>query len=195
MSVPHLDTRYVNGERSLLFGPYAGFSTKFLKRGSLLDLPTSIRPSNLVPMLAVGKDNIPLTKYLISEVLKKREAKNEYLKEFVPSADGDRWELITAGQRVQVIKKAPGKGGVLQFGTEIITSADGTVGALLGASPGASTAAPIMIELMRRCFPGQLAAWEPKLKEMIPGYGTKLNENESLADDVQSMTDRVLGLK
>lgn len=194
MSVPHLDTRYVNGERSLLFGPYAGFSTKFLKRGSLLDLPMTIRPSNLLPMLAVGKDNIPLTRYLISEVLKKREAKNEYLNEFVPSADGNRWELITAGQRVQVIKKAPGKGGVLQFGTEVITSADGTVGALLGASPGASTAAPIMIELMRRCFPGQIAAWEPKLKEMIPGYGTKLNENESLADDIQSMTDRVLGL-
>ncbi|WP_028280712.1 malate:quinone oxidoreductase [Arthrobacter sp. H5] len=194
MSVPHLDTRFVNGERSLLFGPYAGFSTKFLKRGSLLDLPGSIRPSNIIPMLAVGKDNIPLTKYLISEVLKSRDAKNTFLNEFIPSADGNRWELITAGQRVQVIKKAPRTGGILQFGTEVITSADGTVGALLGASPGASTAAPIMIEVLRRCFPGQLAAWEPKLKEMIPGYGVKLNENESLAEDILSMTDKVLGL-
>lgn len=195
MSVPHLDTRFVKGERSLLFGPYAGFSTKFLKRGSFLDLPTSIRPSNLIPMLAVGKDNIPLTKYLISEVLKSRDAKNEYLNEFVPAADGNSWELITAGQRVQVIKKAPKSGGVLQFGTEIITSSDGTVGALLGASPGASTAAPIMIEMLRRCFPGQLAAWEPKLKEMLPGFGMKLNENEALAEDILSMTNRVLKLQ
>lgn len=195
MSVPHLDTRFVNGERSLLFGPYAGFSTKFLKRGSFLDLPGSIRPSNLVPMLAVAKDNVPLTKYLITEVLKSREAKNKYLNEFIPEANGRSWELITAGQRVQVIKKAPKKGGVLQFGTEVITSADGTVGALLGASPGASTAAPIMVELLSRCFPGRIAAWEPKLREMIPGYGVKLNDNESLAAEIQSMTDRVLQLQ
>ncbi|MHA7293711.1 malate:quinone oxidoreductase [Arthrobacter sp. HLT1-21] len=195
MSVPHLDTRYVNGERSLLFGPYAGFSTKFLKRGSFFDLPGSIRPSNLVPMLAVAKDNVPLTKYLISEVLKNREAKNTYLNEFIPDADGDKWDLITAGQRVQIIKKAPGKGGVLQFGTEVITAADGSVGALLGASPGASTAAPIMLEILRRCFPAQLPAWEPKLKDMIPGYGVKLNENRSLAADILSRTDRVLKLQ
>jgi malate dehydrogenase (quinone) len=194
MSVPHLDTRFVAGERSLLFGPYAGFSTKFLKRGSLLDLPSSIKPSNLVPMLAAGKDNLPLTKYLITEVLKSREAKNASLNEYVPTADGNAWELITAGQRVQIIKKAPGKGGVLQFGTEVITSADGTIGALLGASPGASTAAPIMLEVLRRCFPGQLPGWEPKLKDMIPGYGVKLNDNEPLAEEIRQLTDSVLKL-
>ena len=194
MSVPHLDTRFVNGERSLLFGPYAGFSTKFLKRGSFLDLPSSIRISNIVPMLAVAKDNMPLTKYLISEVLKNREAKSRSLSEFVPSADGSTWELISAGQRVQVIKKAPGKGGILQFGTEVITSADGSVGALLGASPGASTAAPIMLEVLRRCFPTKIASWESALREIIPGYGAKLNENPSLAAEIQSMTDKVLKL-
>lgn len=195
MSVPHLDTRFVKGERSLLFGPYAGFSTKFLKRGSYLDLPTSIRTSNLVPMLAVAKDNMSLTKYLVTEVLKNRDAKNESLNEFLPTAEGGSWELISAGQRVQVIKKAPKKGGVLQFGTEVITSSDGSVGALLGASPGASTAAPIMVELLKRCFPTRMADWEPKLKEMLPGYGVRLNENPSLAAEVQSLTDQVLKLK
>lgn len=194
MSVPHLDTRFVNGKRSLLFGPYGGFSPKFLKTGSFLDLPLSVRPSNLIPMLAVGKDNLGLVKYLVSEVLKSREAKNNALRQFYPEADGGPWELITAGQRVQVIKKDPKKGGVLQFGTEVITSADGSIGALLGASPGASTAAPIMIQLLKRCFPQQMTGWEPKLKEMIPGYGVKLNDNEQLADEILAETNKVLEL-
>ncbi|MEO9246820.1 malate:quinone oxidoreductase [Citricoccus nitrophenolicus] len=194
MSVPHLDTRFVNGKRSLLFGPYAGFSTKFLKRGSLLDLPLSLRPSNLIPMLAVGKDNMDLAKYLITEVLKSRESKNEGLREYYPQADGHAWELITAGQRVQVIKKHPTKGGILQFGTEMITSSDGSIGALLGASPGASTAAPIMFEMLERCFPQQATAWQQKIKEMIPGYGVKLNENPQLAREILSETAKTLQL-
>ncbi|MGG5171598.1 malate:quinone oxidoreductase [Pseudarthrobacter sp. J1738] len=194
MSVPHLDTRYVNGKRSLLFGPYAGFSTNFLKNGSLWDLPLSIRPSNLIPMLAVAKDNMDLTAYLIKEVAKNRGSKVEALREYFPEAEADNWELITAGQRVQIIKKDPSKGGVLQFGTEVITGRDGSIGALLGASPGASTAVPIMIELMQRCFPKQFKGWGAKLQEMMPGYGVTLNNNPELAEELSKSTAQTLKL-
>ncbi len=195
MSVPHLDTRFANGKRSLVFGPYGGFSPKFLKSGSYLDLVASVRPGNLIPMLAVAKDNLGLVKYLVTEVLKSREAKNEALREYYPNASGDGWELITAGQRVQVIKKDKKRGGVLQFGTEVITSADGSISGLLGASPGASTAAPIMIEVLRRCFPQKFAGWESKLTEIVPSFGVKLNENPELLDEVTAATNKSLGLK
>lgn len=194
MSVPHLDTRFVNGERSLMFGPYAGFSMNFLKSTTQLDLPLSLRPHNIIPMLAVGKDNMSLTTYLIKEVLKSRAKKDEALAEYFPEADGSKWELITAGQRVQVIKKDAKKGGVLQFGTEVITSSDGSISGLLGASPGASTATPIMVGLLSRCFPKQFAGWESKLAEMIPSYGQKLNENPALYAEVKAATDKTLEL-
>ncbi|MBT2514018.1 malate:quinone oxidoreductase [Arthrobacter sp. ISL-30] len=195
MSVPHLDTRYVNGKRSLLFGPYAGFSTNFLKTSSYLDLPLSIRPSNIIPMLAVAKDNMDLTAYLIKEVAKGRDAKVESLREYYPEAKGDDWELITAGQRVQIIKRDPHKGGVLQFGTEVIAGRDGSIGALLGASPGASTAVPIMIELLQKTFPKNFKGWQGKLKEMMPGYGVKLNDNPELAEEIEASTARSLQLQ
>ncbi|MGO2067258.1 malate:quinone oxidoreductase [Glutamicibacter arilaitensis] len=194
MSVPHLDTRFVDGKRSLMFGPYAGFSMNFLKSTGQLDLPLSLRPHNIIPMLAVGKDNLDLTTYLIKEVLKSRAKKDESLAEYFPEADGSKWELITAGQRVQVIKKDAKKGGVLQFGTEVITSSDGSISGLLGASPGASTATPIMIGLLSRCFPKQFAGWETKLKDMVPSYGQKLNENPALYAEVKAATDKTLGL-
>ena len=194
MSVPHLDTRFVKGKRSLLFGPYAGFSTNFLKKGSYLDLPKSIRPSNIVPMLAVAKDNMDLTAYLVKEVAKRRGDKIEALREYYPEAKDGDWELITAGQRVQIIKKDPKKGGVLQFGTEVIAGRDGSIGALLGASPGASTAVPIMIELLQKSFPKNFKGWQSRLKEMMPGYGVKLNENPELSAQLEAETARVLEL-
>ncbi|WP_071893369.1 malate:quinone oxidoreductase [Neomicrococcus aestuarii] len=194
MSVPHLDTRFVDGKRSLMFGPYAGFSTNFLKTGSLLDLPLSIRPHNLLPMLNVAKDNLSLVTYLVNEVVKTRSKKNESLQDYYPQAIGENWELITAGQRVQVIKKDPAKGGVLQFGTEVVTSADGTMAGLLGASPGASTAAPIMVGLLKRCFPTHFGGWESKIAEMIPSHGEKLNTNVKLLEEVTNHTNKVLEL-
>jgi len=194
MSVPHLDTRVVDGEASLLFGPYAGFTPKFLKTSTWFDLPFSIRAHNLGPMLQVGLKNFDLVKYLVGELVASREKKMAALREFMPTAKTGDWELITAGQRVQVMKKDPEKGGVLQFGTEVIAGADGTIAGLLGASPGASTAAPIMIEVLKRCFPQYMDQWEPKLREMIPSYGTTLSSDPEVAKASLAATAAVLKL-
>ncbi len=194
MSVPHLDARMVDGNPSLLFGPYAGFSPKFLKKGHWWDIIQQVRPGNLIPMLAVAKDNPDLIIYLLKELAASKHKKFEALKEFVPTADPKDWYLITAGQRAQVMKKDPKKGGILQFGTEVISSADGSISGLLGASPGASTAVPIMLNVLGRCFPNKKAEWEPKLREMIPTYGSMLNDSDRV-DDVLSETAETLNIK
>ncbi|SDD03730.1 malate dehydrogenase (quinone) [Rhodococcus tukisamuensis] len=193
MSVPHLDTRVINGKPGLLFGPYAGWSPKFLKQGRLTDLPGSIKPNNLFSMLGVGLTELGLTKYLISELLQSPEDRIGTLGEFVPEAQGKDWELITAGQRVQVIRRK-GKGGVLEFGTAVVTAGDGSIAGLLGASPGASTAVPAMIDVLQRCFGDKFASWEPKLKQMVPSLGVKLSDNEALFREVWDWTNRVLEL-
>lgn len=195
MSVPHLDTRVVDGQASLLFGPYAGFSPKFLKTGSWFDLPGSVRAGNLGPMLAVARDNFDLIKYLVGEVLANRAKKLKALQEFMPTAKSEDWELITAGQRVQVMKKDAKKGGVLQFGTEVVAAEDGSIAGLLGASPGASTAVPIMVDLLKRCFPDRFAGWLPTIKELIPTVGTTLNDRPSEAERVLSTTADTLQLQ
>lgn len=196
MSVPHLDTRMIDGKQELLFGPYAGFSTKFLKSGSYMDLPKSIQLSNMAPMLMAGLHNIPLTKYLIQQVLQSPEDRLDALREYFPNAQMNDWELEVAGQRVQVIKKDDEEGGVLEFGTEVVSSADGSIAALLGASPGASTAVSIMLDLLKKCFPDRLASteWQEKLKEMIPSYGQVLANNPELGQQLRKHTSEVLGL-
>ncbi|EDM34258.1 malate:quinone oxidoreductase [Pedobacter sp. BAL39] len=197
MSVPHLDTRMIDGKKALLFGPYAGFSTRFLKHGSLLDLPLSIKVNNIRPMISAGLDNLPLTKYLINQVRQSPDDRMEALREYLPTAKIEDWELETAGQRVQVIKKDEKHGGILEFGTEVVTAADGSIAALLGASPGASTAVSIMITLLERCFGDELktADWQTKLKQMIPSYGHTLATDEELLNEIRSNTTSVLKLK
>jgi malate dehydrogenase (quinone) len=196
MSVPHLDTRMIDDKKALLFGPYAGFSTKFLKNGSFMDLPLSVKPSNLFPMLSAGIHNIPLTRYLIEQVRQSPEDRLNALREYYPNARMEDWELEIAGQRVQVIKKDEEEGGILEFGTEVVTSEDGSIAALLGASPGASTAVSIMISLIQKCFAAKAISneWQAKLKEMIPSYGHSLANDEQLLIQVRAMTNDVLEL-
>ncbi|OLO25255.1 malate:quinone oxidoreductase [Alkalihalophilus pseudofirmus] len=194
MSVPHLDTRYIDNKKSLLFGPFAGFSPKFLKYGSVFDLLTSVRPNNLLTMLAAGAKNVPLTNYLIQQVMLSKEKRLEELREFIPNAKSEDWDLVVAGQRVQVIKDTEAGVGTLQFGTEVITAEDGSIAALLGASPGASTAVHVMLEVIKKCFPQQIDEWEPKIKEMIPSYNLSLMDNPELLQEIHSSTAQVLGL-
>ena len=190
MSVPHLDTRVINGKKALLFGPFAGFTTKFLKKGSIMDLPSSIRGNNLKPMMSVGMNNMDLTKYLISEVFQSDKARIDSLREYFPAAKDADWSLADAGKRVQIIKKDENGKGKLEFGTEIVASEDGTIASLLGASPGASTAVHAMVDVIEKCFADKLEndGWKDKLKAMIPSYGENLIENEALLKEVRSMT-------
>jgi malate dehydrogenase (quinone) len=195
MSVPHLDTRFIDNKKSLLFGPFAGFSPRFLKTGSMFDLVSSVKPHNLLTMLAAGAKELPLTKYLIQQVLLSKEQRMEELREFIPNANSDDWDFVVAGQRVQVIKdtEAGGK-GTLQFGTEVISGANGSIAALLGASPGASTAVHVMLEVIKKCFPQYVKEWEPKIKDMIPSYGVSLMDNPTLLNEIHTAIAQTLGL-
>jgi len=196
MSVPHLDTRNIGDTEALLFGPFAGFTTKFLKKGSVMDLLGSIKVDNIKPMLSVGMKNMDLTKYLISEVFQSDTERMDALREFYPLAKDNDWSLANAGQRVQIIKKNDQGVGKLEFGTEIVSSADGSLAALLGASPGASTAVPTMVDVIERCFSAQLdnENWKQKLKAMIPSYGESLIDDAELAKKVRQYTQTTLKL-
>ena len=194
MSVPHLDSRYVDGKRSLLFGPYAGFSTKFLKQGSFGDLFASIRPDNISSLLGVGRDNFDLTKYLVGQVMESKDSRFTSLREFFPRAQQADWQLIVAGQRVQVIMPDAKRGGKLQFGTEVVTAADGSIASILGASPGASTSVSIMLTVIERVFKAELPGWTTKLQEMIPSYGRSIAKDEALCRQVRADSAAALHL-
>ncbi len=194
MSVPHLDARVIDGKRALLFGPYAGFSTKFLKHGSLTDLVRSIKPDNLGTLLAVGRDNWDLTKYLVGQVMQTPAQRFETLREYFPNAKSADWKLAVAGQRVQVMVPDKKKGGVLQFGTEVVASGDGSIVAVLGASPGASVAVAMMLDIIERCFVRELPGWKAKLSAMIPSYGHSIADDAELCRQIRADTSAALRL-
>jgi malate dehydrogenase (quinone) len=194
MSVPHLDTRVVDGKESLLFGPFAGINPKFLKQGSVLDLPLSVRPANIFPYLSVALKNFGLVRYLLREVTKSKKQKFESLKVFVPLAEPEDWTYYEAGQRAQVIKPTK-NGGILQFGTEVISSKDGSISGLLGASPGASVSVSVMLDVMKRMYVSDYKSFEPMLAEMIPSYGKNLNDSPTLAKKILAATAKTLKLK
>lgn len=194
MSVPHLDTRVVDGKSYLLFGPFAGLNPKFLKHGNPLDLVLSVRPGNLLPYLSVAIKNFSLVRYLLREISKSRRAKLAGLRDFVPTATGSDWELYEAGQRAQVIKPTGRFGGSLQFGTEVISSADATIAGLLGASPGASVSTHVMVDVFKRFFASELKALEPELQKLMPALGKPLNDDPKLARQMLSQTAKQLRL-
>jgi malate dehydrogenase (quinone) len=197
MSVPHLDLRVIDGKKSLLFGPYAGFSTKFLKQGSSLDLFKSVTLSNIVPLLSVARDDWQLSEYLISQVLQSSGHQFEMLRQFFPNAERTDWKEAVAGQRVQIIKPDPQKGGVLEFGTELVASDDSSLVALLGASPGASTAAFIAQSVLKKCFSENLTAdgWLPKLKMILPSFGVDLSKDADACRESRIRTAKTLSLE
>jgi len=196
MSVPHVDTRVLDGKQVLLFGPFATFSTRFLKQGSLMDMFTSLNSSNMLPMVKVGLKSFDLVKYLMDQVLQSDSDRMDALRAYVPQARQEDWRLVTAGQRVQIIKKDEKEGAVLRLGTEVVASQDGSISALLGASPGASTAAPIMLELLHKVCPEQMASpeWQNKIRAVIPSWGRKLNGDVALTEKVLAETSRILQL-
>ncbi len=197
MSMPHLDSRWINGQRGLLFGPYAGFSSKFLKHGSLLDLPASVRPHNLLSMVGVGLRERRLVGYLLQQLRQSPQERLASLRRFFPQARPEDWRLAVAGQRVQIIKREPGRGAQLKLGTEVVAAADGSLAALLGASPGASTAVTVMVDLVRRCFPQrfQSGRWPQRLAQLLPYDPTTGSADAAALGRCRQRCDAILGLK
>lgn len=192
MSIPHMDARVIDGTRAVLFGPFAGTTPKFLKQGSLFDLPASLRPHNLRPLIEVGLTNFNLEKYLVRELFRTRKGKLGELQKFAPTAELTDWTITHAGQRAQIIKPDVAGKGALQFGTEALVSADRSMSSVLGASPGASTAVPLILSLLERSFPEKMPDWGGKLREIIPSYGTKLADDPDKAHKVMADTAEVL---
>lgn len=192
MSVPHLDARVIDGKECILFGPYAGFSPRYLKTGYLTDMLSTLRPHNIIPMAAAGLQNLDLVVYLAKELMASKAKRLDALKEFIPDAKGEDWTLCTAGQRVQIMKADKQKIGILQFGTEVVAKEDGTLAGLLGASPGASVSVQVGLDVLTKCFPNKVAGWSPKFKTMIPSFGTNMSDNPVLAVKIMQANEKIL---
>ncbi|MEO8331198.1 MAG: malate dehydrogenase (quinone) [Gallionella sp.] len=196
MSVPHLDMRIIEGKRALLFGPYAGFSTKFLKKGSYLDLLKSVKSTNLKPVMSAGWTNLDLARYLIRQSLQTHRQRSKALHKMYPQAKAHDWHLAKAGQRVQIIKHCVKDVGKLEFGTEIVAAGDGSLATLLGASPGASIAVSAMIQIIERCFAQRMRSseWQQKMKTMVLSYGSSLVDDAALLKSIRARNLATLGL-
>jgi malate dehydrogenase (quinone) len=195
MTAAHLDLRIVNGRSWLMFGPFAGWSPKFLKQGHFSDLPRSVRLANVATVAGAGLGELELLGYLIGQLGRSTSGHIKSLREFAPSAIDSDWSLITSGQRVQVIRPAKRRGGRLEFDTTVLAAADGSIAGLLGASPGASIAVPAMLDVLERCFPDRYPGWLPMLKEMVPSLGVPLSRNPSLYEELRSWTTKALALE
>jgi malate dehydrogenase (quinone) len=186
-----------------VFGPYAGFSTRFLKHGELSDLFTSLSVDNIVPLLDVARDNVRLAEYLVGQVLESSSQQFATLKQFFPRAAKKDWKEAVAGQRVETIKPHESKGwlkheeGELEFGTELVVAEDKSIVALLGASPGASTAAAIAIDVLKKCFGNELTegAWLPRLTAIVPTYGIDLKTDADALRRTRAETAPVLKIE
>jgi malate dehydrogenase (quinone) len=195
MSVPHLDKRVIGGKHMILFGPFAGFSPRYLKTGSLMDLLKAIKLHNLIPAAAAGLQNLDLTIYLMKQLLASDNKKFGELQVFVPTAKPEDWCMVTAGQRVQIMKKDSKKCGILQFGTEVVAAKDGSICGLLGASPGASTAVQVALDVLKKCFSdkGKYDEWKPKVQAMVPSFDRK-DVSEAEWQSLHKRTSALLGV-
>lgn len=190
MSVPHLDTRFIEGKQTLLFGPFAGFTFKFLKEGSQLDFIKSLTLGNVVSTSLAGLKNLPLANYLVKQAMLSKEQRMAELREFIPTAQSEDWDLVVAGQRVQIIRDDE-----MRFGTEVLHNEDGSLAALLGASPGASISVKAMLDVITQCFASELPQWQSKLEQMLPSFGKKLADNPELYTQIKQHAETHLGLK
>lgn len=183
MSVPHLDARVVDGTPYLMFGPYATFSTKLLAHGTWTDFFATLRWHNLRTLSAAGRDNLALVRYLVSQLIARESTKFAQLQRFYPGADPADWDMIAAGQRAQLVTPDADRGGVLRTGTELVVSADRSIAGVLGASPGASTAVPIMIEVLRRAFPDLwLEQWQQVMTAAVPAQSNPPRTTDGVHD-------------
>ena len=146
-------------------------------------------------MVQVGVTNVDLVKYLINQLRQSPDERHAALQEFMPTARASDWTLSVAGQRVQIIKRSK-SGGKLQLGTEVVAAADGSLAALLGASPGASTAVTIMLEVLERCFAERLssATWRERLQQLLPSYGSDPAGDGSVLQSMRARSNAELGL-
>jgi len=195
MSVPHLDWRTIYGKDCIFFGPFAGFSPAVFKMsGTPLDWLSTFNFSNILPMAAMGLQNMDLVKYLVTEVFSTKDAQLAALRKFVPDAKPEDWTMVWAGQRIQIVKPDPKVIGKLEFGTEVLSSKDGTIVGLLGASPGASVSPHIAIEVLNKFDTGaeNTFNWHIALSQWIPSYGRDINAEPGLYDKVMEKARKTL---